>query len=277
MSAFSRIFGMMEIVKRDLILGPTTCHVGASRGNLDSWDYDAKNPTRTGTCSLSLWSYATAKWDFTVLSHGDHWCIAEHRGLDIYGKEVEVLTKGSVPSNLSVEWRSCIDLARRNSKLSQCMESSGSQWEGFGGVFGQIRCPGICASPPSGRTWKMWRSLSPHKTCAGVEVSTEKEQFFPRIWFSSVRITDCWTSWSRYLWERSGSFDKRKCSFQSVSGVKILHWPCWKKFQSITMHGVQWFTVRRLWGCLWSDSISRNLCISTVWKDMKDVKVAIPT
>ena len=27
MSAFSRIFGMMETVKRDLILGPTTLHV----------------------------------------------------------------------------------------------------------------------------------------------------------------------------------------------------------------------------------------------------------
>jgi len=59
----------------------------------DSWDHDAKILQELR--HLPVWTYA-CKWDFTAFSHEDHWWIAEHRDLDIYGKEVEVLTEGSV-------------------------------------------------------------------------------------------------------------------------------------------------------------------------------------
>eukprot|EP00434_Breviolum_minutum_P006787 symbB.v1.2.005990.t1/scaffold276.1/size251734/12 len=59
----------------------------------DSWDHGAKILQELR--HLPVWTYA-CKWDFTAFSHEDHWWIAEHRDLDIYAKEVEVLTEGSV-------------------------------------------------------------------------------------------------------------------------------------------------------------------------------------
>ena len=107
--------------------------------------------------------------------------IAEHRGLNIYGKKV----KWS-------EVTSYIDLRTQTTPMHgvqffRMRRLWGCLWSDEGNGR-------RCASRPfHGRIWKMWRSLSPHKTCAfapPVEKTTKKalKQQNPTVW----NVMECW-------------------------------------------------------------------------------------
>ena len=56
---------------------------------LHAWELDSSAHDTTKILRhLPVRTYA-CKWDFKAFSHEDHWGIAEHRGLNIYGKEVK--------------------------------------------------------------------------------------------------------------------------------------------------------------------------------------------
>ena len=56
---------------------------------LHAWELDSSaHDTAKVLRHLPAWTSA-CKWDFKAFSHEDHWGIAEHRGLNIYGKVAE--------------------------------------------------------------------------------------------------------------------------------------------------------------------------------------------
>jgi len=111
----------------------------------DSWDHGAKILQELR--HLPVWTYA-CKWDFTAFSHEDHWWIAEHRDLDIYAKQVEVLTEGSV-HGICHQWSEDLTLT-----LLQGTPSHHNAWapvlhnEKAFGVFTRMLSR-KCENPPS--------------------------------------------------------------------------------------------------------------------------------
>ena len=65
---------------------------------LHAWELDSS------ARHLPAWTSA-CKWDFKAFSHEDHWGIAEHRGLNIYGKEVKWSEVTSYIDLRTLGWR----------------------------------------------------------------------------------------------------------------------------------------------------------------------------
>ena len=81
----------------------------------------------------------------------------------------------------------------------------------------------------------------------------------------SISMVKKWKFWRKEVFMES-----------AINGVKILHWPSCKERQVITTHGLQFFTTRRRLVCSLGCSPG-SVKIHHRWKEMKDVKVAIPT
>ena len=175
----------MEIVKRDLILhNYTTRCYGILLGRAS---YLGFGPV--AACFMTQQKYCDIFLRGLLLANGtsrpSHMkiigVIAEHRGLNIYGKEVKWSEVTSYIDLRTLGWT-------RMRRLWGCLWSD----EGNGRR---------CASRPfHERIWKMWRSLSPHKTCAfapPVEKTTKKapKQQNPTVW-----------NVGSFRWESAGVF-----------------------------------------------------------------------